>query len=357
MPIPRSELVDQSEPGLYHCISRCVRRAYLCGDGYEHRREWIERRLEELSSIFAIDVVAYVVLHNHLHTLLWTDPDRASAWSDREVARRWFALFPKSAAVANDLDASIARAVRSRKRIRTWRARLTNLSWMMRCLKEPLARLANREEDSSGAFWEGRFKSYHVCDEAGALTCAVYIDLNVIHAGLARTPEESDYTSVQARIRLRKRFEQQVRAASSSSATSSEEGATSPETNTAHSAAQPPSHRHTLRHPEDGLWLTPLGDDGKAAGRRSLFGMGIDAYLSLVDAMGRIVRADKRGAIPADSRPILERLGLDCESWVTAVTQSVRRMVGTTVGVTSSLVREAKRRGRTTVKNPFMSIG
>jgi hypothetical protein len=357
MPIPRSELVIRDEPGLYHCVSRCVRRAFLCGDGYEHRRIWIERRLEELASIFAIDVVAYVVMHNHLHTLLWTDPDRAFAWSHREVARRWLALFPKSAAKTDDIDESITIAVRDPAVIKSWRERLADISWFMRCLKEPLARLANREDDCTGAFWEGRFKSYRVCDDAGALTCAVYIDLNVIHAGLARTPEQSNHTSVQARIRMRQAFERHVRTSA---------GGTDHDPQPAKATAiEPEVGRITAeagpdappRHAEDGLWLTPLGTEAASDGRRSLLGIGVDAYLQLVDAIGRIVRGDKRGSIPARCKPILERLGLDCDSWVAAVTASLRKMIGTTVGVTSQLVREARRRGRRWVRNPFTTIG
>lgn len=349
MPIARSELVNRAEPGLYHCISRCVRRAFLCGDGFEHRRNWIERRLEELASIFAVDVVAYVVLHNHIHTLLWTDPERATAWSGQDVARRWFRLFPKSAPLQDDLERSIALAQLDPSRVALWRERLADLSWMMRCLKEPLARMANREDDCDGAFWAQRFKSYRICDDAGALTCAVYIDLNVVHAGLAETLEESDYSSVQVRVRLRQRFEQQIREQAETQDGVNHDDGPRPR--------DPESRRRRLASAEDGLWLTPLGDEAATTGQRVLFGMGVDAYLQLVDAMGRIVRGDKRGAIPPDARPILERLGLDSTSWVEAVTQSVKRMWGTTVGLTANLVREALRRGRSRVVNPFMTIG
>jgi hypothetical protein len=109
MTTARSLLVDPNAPGFYHCISRCVRRAWLCGsdpyDGksYEHRREWVEGRLLELAGIFAIDVYAYAVMSNHVHVVLRIDPDTSASWTDQEVAARWVRLFP--ATVDGEIDA------------------------------------------------------------------------------------------------------------------------------------------------------------------------------------------------------------------------------------------------------------
>jgi hypothetical protein len=44
------------------------------------------------------------------------------------------------------------------------RERLQSLGWFMKCLKEPLARLANREEQTRGTFFDGRFKSVAILD-------------------------------------------------------------------------------------------------------------------------------------------------------------------------------------------------
>ncbi len=96
MGYPRARLVDFSSPGYYHCISRCVRRGFLCGDQYEHRRQWIEERIAELLGVFAIDARGYTIMSNHFHLVLRTNPEASRKWSPLEVARRWVRLFPVS---------------------------------------------------------------------------------------------------------------------------------------------------------------------------------------------------------------------------------------------------------------------
>ena len=97
MTIARQEIAPEGVEGVYHCFSRCVRRAFLCGwDGYtgqsyEHRKEWVESRLKDLAEGFGIDVCAYAVMSNHLHVVLRTRPDLVAGWSDEEVVRRWLA--------------------------------------------------------------------------------------------------------------------------------------------------------------------------------------------------------------------------------------------------------------------------
>jgi REP element-mobilizing transposase RayT len=77
MAIARAKIVDPSVTRWYHCVTRCVRRAFLLGEGPNDRKEWIEHRLQELAEIFAIAIGGFSVLDNHLHLLVRLDPDVA----------------------------------------------------------------------------------------------------------------------------------------------------------------------------------------------------------------------------------------------------------------------------------------
>ena len=70
----------------------------------------------------------------------------------------------------------------------------------MKCLKEPLSRLANHEDEARGAFFEQRFKSIAILDEEALLATAAYMDLKPVAAGLAEVPEASAHTSIKARV-------------------------------------------------------------------------------------------------------------------------------------------------------------
>src|SRR5271170_233803 len=207
----RGQIVVEDEVGVYHCIARCVRRAFLCGvDSYtgqdfSHRKEWILDRLRELAGLFAIEVCGYCVMSNHLHLVLRIRPDIAEQWSDEEIALRWCRVFPPcDDATGQHVEPDehdLAMLMANSDRLAEVRKRLASLSWFMRCICEKIARVANHEDGSSGRFWAGRFKSVALLDEAAILACSVYVDLNPIRAGLATTPEESAYTSGCNRIR------------------------------------------------------------------------------------------------------------------------------------------------------------
>jgi hypothetical protein len=164
MTIARSQLVDTSVARWYHCVSRCVRRAFLLGEGPHDRKGWIETRLEELSQIFSIAVGGFSIMDNHLHVLLRLDLEIADGWSDEEVVRRWGRLFPprdRSRQALPVPEAWVEDRLKDPRWVATTRERLLNIGWFMKCLKEPLSRLANRQDKVRGAFLKGRSFCLH----------------------------------------------------------------------------------------------------------------------------------------------------------------------------------------------------
>ncbi len=209
MGYPRSSLVVPHTAGTYHCVTRCVRRAFLCGDDpvsgrcFDHRKAWLESRLIELAGIFSISVLAYAVMSNHVHAVLHRNPALCAGWSDEEVATRWVQLFPVR--VDGRIEAEACRRKVSvltgdPARIALLRQRLGDLSWFMRCLSEPLARLANAEDRCTGRFWEGRYRCQALLDDEAVLACMTYVDLNPVRAGIAQDLPESAHTSVRMRL-------------------------------------------------------------------------------------------------------------------------------------------------------------
>ncbi len=203
---PRFHIAPPDTPGTYHCIQRCVRRAFLCGvDDYsgrsfEHRNSWIETRIALVAECFAVSIHAYAVMSNHLHLVIDVDPATAMAWSDEEVATRWVRLFPPHGNTEAAIKDKRLRLLEQPARLAIIRRRLGSLSWLMRCLVEPIARRANREDGCTGRFWEGRYKCRSLCDERSLLAAMTYVDLNPIRAGIAENLETSTHTSVARRI-------------------------------------------------------------------------------------------------------------------------------------------------------------
>ncbi len=200
MATPRSQQIDLAITPYYHCMSRCVRRAFLCGEdkfsgqNYNHRKAWVRDRIRQLASVFAIDVCAYAVMSNHLHLVLHVDQPRANTWSDSELVARYTSLYPMAKVSYNS-------ATQPENLLNKWRDRLCDISWLMRALNEYIARKANKEEKVTGRFWEGRFKSQAIVDTEGLLTCMAYVDLNPVRANIANGVEESEFTSIEERLR------------------------------------------------------------------------------------------------------------------------------------------------------------
>jgi putative transposase len=97
MPKARKSQISLLDTPYYHCVSRCVRRAFMCGEengkSFEHRRQWVENRIHVLSEVFAIDVCAYAVMSNHTHLVLHIAKEKADALSTADVIRRWHRLY------------------------------------------------------------------------------------------------------------------------------------------------------------------------------------------------------------------------------------------------------------------------
>jgi len=259
MTVPRRFQISLDHTPYYHCTTRCVRRAYLCGKDrhtgkdFGHRKQWLEKRMANLSQIFAVDLLAYAIMSNHYHIVVSLRPSKSDTWSDNEIKERWSKVF------STPEDASA-------EQLALWRERLCSLSWFMRCLNEPLARVSNREDNCKGRFWEGRFRCQALLDESALIRCMAYVDLNPIRAAVARTPETSRHTSIAARI-----------------------------------------------HQRDKHLVGFAGD-----GRHDAHAIPISQqdYLQLIDWTGRQLQPEKSGRIPTNTPPILVRLNVDGDRWI-----------------------------------------
>lgn len=287
---PRSTLVSIADTPYYHCVGRCVRRAFLCGDdplsgrNFDHRKEHIRERLARLADTFAIDICAYALMSNHYHLVLRVDPARAQAWPDRAVIERWRHLYTGPAfltAYLSQKPLEPTDQARLLELVPIWRQRLADLSWFMRCLNEHVARRANAEDHCTGRFWEGRFKSQALLDDAALLVVMAYVDLNPLRAGLASSIEGATFTSGQQRLRAV--MQQDPR------------------------ATDPSKPR-----------LLPFAQAIRGDQDTGL-PFNLQDYLDLLDASGRAVQPNKRGVIPATTPKLLAGLGLDPGEWLARV--------------------------------------
>jgi REP element-mobilizing transposase RayT len=205
MPKPRKELISLEAIPYYHCVSRCVRKAFLCGSdstgrSFEHRRGWIEHLLIEQAKVFCIDIAAYAVMSNHFHIVLHVDQANARNLTDLEVVQRWHQLY-KGNLLTQKLERgdelSETQLAILEDKIKELRERLMSISWYIRRLNETVARLANDEDNCTGHFWEGRLKSQTLFDEKALTACMAYVDLNPVRATMTKTPEDSAHTSIQ----------------------------------------------------------------------------------------------------------------------------------------------------------------
>ena len=316
MTTARKEIVDPNVTRWYHCISRCVRGGYLMGDssdGLTNRKQWIEDRLQFLAKNFALAIGGFAVLDNHLHVLTRLDPHVADAWTPEEIVLRWITIYPPSKLDLNNkktVAAWIESEIKDPNRVEELRMRLKSLSWFMKALKEPLSRLANKEDGCRGTFWEKRFKSIAILDTEALLATSIYVDLNVFAAGMAATPEASPHTSVRQRVRKVKQEgkTEMLKAAREGSVAGSK----------------------AVGNLESDHWLVPIEDRRVHTGARPsspregmLESLSLGNYLLLVDYTSRLFRNGK-ARLTHNVKEIFDRLETSAEFFG----DSIRKMLG-----------------------------
>ncbi|MDB1124471.1 transposase [Vibrio algarum] len=301
MTTARKQLVCLESTHYYHCVSRCVRRSFLCGEdstsgkSFEHRRGWIENKIHFLTSVYCIDICAYAVMSNHYHIVTHVDKNQAKNLTLHEVVERWskghklpkLILKWQQNQLFDKTERKICKSIIGR-----WRARLCNLSWFMKELNYDIACRANKEDSCKGHFWESRFKSQALMDEQALFAAMAYVDLNPIRAGINSVPKESEYTSIKTRLEV-------------------------------------PSH---LQEKATGL-LPFTGISNKEILKGIPFRF-ID-YLELIDWSARQLRKDKT-AVLSSLPSILEQLNLTQANWLKTYTNIERTrvtMIGSFLGL------------------------
>ena len=233
---------------------------------------------------------------NHLHLVVKLSPEVIDEWTDQEVVDRWTSLFKGPLLIQQYSRGEIREPVEQQRVndiIDTYRLRLADIGWFMKCLNEPIARMANKEDGCTGHFWEARYRSQALLSEEALLSCMAYVDLNPIRAAMAPSPEASDHTSIKERI--------------TSSLNLTESIATLVQT-------QQLNHLNVTIKP-----LLPF-DGHVTLNEQQGVRFSLHDYMELVDFTGRILRDDKRGAIALHLPPILERLGINRKTWLNNAT-------------------------------------
>ena len=364
--IQRKYVFDPHNVGVYHCINRCVRRAFLCGTDnvtrtcFDHRKEWLQARLAFLAGRFGIDLLGFAIMSNHLHVVVRNRPDVVRGWSDDEVARRWLGLFPLGRD-HGDLPpepspSQLLTITSDPARLVVLRERLSNLSWFMRCLVEPIARQANRDDNVSGKFWEGRFRCLPILDESALAACLAYVDLNPIRANAAQTPDTSQFTSVFERI-------QSLRSASDGSQTqectpTDHNPCVPAEPAMAHSEGSPVARLNTAsKHTSTSskrigcAWLSPFEErEDKAGGpvpsarasNKGCLPMPFAEYRALLDWTARQLRRGESDEAAYPPAPIPAGIELTGEGWLRLV-RDFSRLFRRAAGAPKSLREHNKK--------------
>ena len=317
MPISREKLVSVEATPYYHLISRCCRRCFILGEDnitkkdYSHRQEWIEARLEALPKIFNIQIASYAIMSNHYHLVVFIDKEQSNNQTDLEIIYRWHQLYKGTVLTQKYMKGEHLSAIEMdlvQERADEYRIRLMDLGWFIKCINEPLARMANQEDNCTGKFWEGRFKSQALLDEKALLACMAYVDLNPVRAKMAKTPEKSQHTSI------KKRIEKSVK------------------------SDKPNNQKEQV----DGLLNfagRPRKDMPKGIPCR------LTTYIELVEWTGRQSRKGKSGRIDSEIPELMDRLNIDPVKWM-HITSNFESSFKGIVGESLSIMETFKIFGR-----------
>ena len=301
----------------YHIINRCVQRAFLLltetatGEIDEHRKIWVQERLAELSEIFTIVIGTFSVMSNHLHIIVQTRPDLTELLTDEEVAKRWLKLYPPKKSKKQKLTPEQWQAYEyeitsNEDLVKEYRKRLGSLSWFMKSLSEPIARMANKESKCTGRFWQGRYISKLLTGGEPVIAAAIYTDLNPIRANLAETPETSQFTGTYERIQANQAREKIETINEYKNAG-----------NTIHEDKKE-EIKNLSKRIESVDWLAPFPKEGVQP-YKPFFKINEKDYLDLLDWTGRELHPNKSGAIPFDIPHIFDRLKIDKDQWLETI--------------------------------------
>lgn len=289
---PRRRIVDPLEVMVYHCYNTCSRQAFHLTDANDssERLEWLRSMEELLASLFAIDVCFHAELDNIFHVVLRSRPDIVAQMTDEEVARRWLIITKLKRCGTSEIDEpspkSIRAEMKSRRRIKKLRTRLSHVSWFMGTLSENISRRINRADGTKGTIWASRYQCERLPDEASILIGGLFVDLDVIRAGRATTQEESTHTSAFERIR---------------------------------------GLREAIKERRADGWLVKLSMDSSYAsdsperlrsttGRRAsddgLLSLSVAQYFELLEWATRRIAGDVRAALSVAVESMLDRIGL-----------------------------------------------
>lgn len=280
-------------------------------------------------------------MSNHYHLVLHVNNAQASSWSDADVIQRWREVFPRNGALIETLlknQSSRAAQKMLKQNLELWRERLTDISWFMRCLNETIARKANREDECSGRFWEGRFKSQALLDEKALVTCMAYVDLNPIRARVTDALETSDFTSIQERL---------IQQAKKAKNRSYRQHRLLTRRTSKHLVGKQSMRQAQL------MPLENLVDSIKPA-------LPIDqqSYFDLLDATCRslqLTRSERNNYLDSvvDKKFLLDRVGIKIDAWLESVT-SFHKFYGIAAGSESSLIefQASRMRSGVTFKHP-----